>query len=115
MGAGKTTRSKVMASEENTVLISEDDWLSTLYPDEIRTLDDYLIYSSRLKTLIAPHVTDIKVSDDTCLERIARRRIEQPERARLDAPSVFNELNRFSQEPGDLEGLDIQTIEQEGQ
>jgi len=32
MGAGKSTKSKEFASESNAVLLSEDEWLSILYP-----------------------------------------------------------------------------------
>ena len=34
------------AEAENAVLISEDEWLEMLYPEQIRTLDDYLHYSA---------------------------------------------------------------------
>lgn len=59
MGAGKSTRSKQIANERNAVLISEDDWLESLYPGEISTFDDYLLYSKKLKQLIQPHVENI--------------------------------------------------------
>ncbi|MER2496888.1 AAA family ATPase [Vibrio neptunius] len=32
MGAGKSTKSKCVAAENNAVLVSEDDWLSAHYP-----------------------------------------------------------------------------------
>jgi thymidine kinase len=41
MGAGKTTTSKTIAREKNAVLISEDEWLSAHYPNEINSFDDY--------------------------------------------------------------------------
>lgn len=59
MASGKTTLSKKLASNHNAILISEDTWLSKLYPEEIRTFDDYLKYSSRLKTVISPHIQNI--------------------------------------------------------
>lgn len=37
MGAGKSTEAKKIALERNAVLISEDDWLATLYPDQIKS------------------------------------------------------------------------------
>ncbi|NKB33663.1 MAG: AAA family ATPase [Pseudomonadales bacterium] len=149
MGAGKTTESKVLASNENAVLISEDEWLSTLYPDLINTFEGYLHYSSMLKPLAFGHVANIlrtgsnvvmdfaantakqrkwfleiadsadtkahliylKASDEFCLSRIATRSIEQPERAAFDTESVFNEVNKFFQEPNESEGIDIQIRE----
>ena len=56
MGAGKSTRAAQIAEERGAVLISEDDWLSALYPDQIHTFDDFLEHSARLKPLIATHV-----------------------------------------------------------
>lgn len=59
MASGKTTLSKKLASDQNAILISEDVWLSKLYPEEISTFDDYLRYSSRLKPVVLKHVQDI--------------------------------------------------------
>jgi len=59
MGAGKSTYSKKLASELNAVFLSEDDWLSVIYPEEIKNFDDYIKYSSRLKPLIKAHVRRI--------------------------------------------------------
>jgi len=59
MGAGKSTKSKQVSQDRNAVLISEDDWLSTLYPDQITTFEDYLHYSSLLKPLVKAHVVNI--------------------------------------------------------
>lgn len=59
MGAGKSTKSKLIASEKNAVLLSEDDWLSSLYPQQIYTFDNYLKYSARMKPLVKSHVQNI--------------------------------------------------------
>ncbi len=149
MGAGKTTRSENLASEKNAVLISEDEWLSVLYPHQIKTFSDYRHFSAVLRPLVFSHVVNllktgsnvvldfpantvnqrqwfvqlantagaaskllyIRTSDATCLRQIAKRRIEQPGRADFDTEEVFTEVNRFFQEPGEDEGLDIQVIE----
>ena len=63
MGAGKSTYSKKLASELNAVFLSEDDWLSAMYPEEIKGFDDYIKYSSRLKPLLKEHVRRILNSD----------------------------------------------------
>lgn len=34
-------------------------------------------------------------SDEQCLAQIAKRRIEQPERAQFDTESVFNQITRY--------------------
>lgn len=59
MGAGKSTISGVVAAERNAVLISEDEWLSTLYPEQILSFDDYIKFSSQLRPLIRAHVQNI--------------------------------------------------------
>jgi len=56
MGAGKSTYSQKLASETGAILLSEDDWLAALYPDEIKSLSDYQKYSARLKPLLASHL-----------------------------------------------------------
>lgn len=59
MGSGKSTYSKKLANELNAVLLSEDEWLSAIYPEEIKNFDDYIKYSSRLKPLLEGHVRRI--------------------------------------------------------
>ena len=59
MGAGKTTQSKQVAQDRVAVLISEDEWLSTLFPNQITTFADYLHYSSILRPLVKAHVINI--------------------------------------------------------
>ena len=52
MGAGKSTKSSEIAIERNAVLLSEDEWLESIYPNTISSLEDYVQYSNRLK----PHI-----------------------------------------------------------
>ena len=59
MGAGKSTLSREIASREGAILLSEDEWLKNIYPDEIENFEDYIKYSSRLKPLIQKHVQQI--------------------------------------------------------
>jgi predicted kinase len=49
MGAGKTTKSRELAQMRKAVLISEDEWLASLYPNSIHSLDDYRKYAGLLK------------------------------------------------------------------
>ncbi len=59
MGAGKSTESKLVAQQQNAVLLSEDDWLSKLYPNKMASFKDYLNYSAILKPLVKAHVIEI--------------------------------------------------------
>ena len=56
IASGKSTLAERLAARPGTVLISEDHWNSTLFPDEIKTIDDYAKYSSRLRGAMGPHV-----------------------------------------------------------
>ncbi|MCG8416230.1 MAG: ATP-binding protein [Pseudomonadales bacterium] len=151
MGAGKTTQSRLLATEHCAALISEDEWLSRLFPEQIHNFDDYRSYAARLKPLIFDHVKNlletgtnvvldfpantkrqrawfselaqaaqansqlvyIQASDDICLNQIAQRRVEQPERAKFDTEAVFQQVTSFFEEPEDGEGFVIQIIEQD--
>lgn len=59
MGSGKSTKSQEIATEMGAILLSEDEWLSAIYPDEINDFSDYIKYSSRLKNLLKDHVKTI--------------------------------------------------------
>jgi len=59
MGAGKSTKSKQLAKEKNAVLLSEDEWLSSLYPNQITSFEDYLKLSAQLKPMVKKHVQNI--------------------------------------------------------
>ncbi|WP_027967483.1 AAA family ATPase [Halomonas halocynthiae] len=65
MGAGKSTLSARIARERGAVLLSEDDWLSALFPGEINDFNDYISYSSRLKSLLRKHVEQILLAGTT--------------------------------------------------
>jgi len=56
MGSGKSTKAISLAKEYNAILLSEDEWLSAIYPEEIKVFADYIKYSSRLKPLLKKHL-----------------------------------------------------------
>ncbi|EFI68478.1 cell division protein ZipA [Lysinibacillus fusiformis ZC1] len=45
--------------KKNAVLLSEDEWLSSLYPDQITSFEDYLKLSAQLKPMVKKHVQNI--------------------------------------------------------
>ncbi|VEP14740.1 conserved hypothetical protein [Hyella patelloides LEGE 07179] len=59
MGSGKSTKAISLAKEYNAILLSEDEWLSAIYPEEIKVFADYIKYSSRLKPLLKKHVQNL--------------------------------------------------------
>ncbi len=52
MGSGKSTKSREIAQERNAVLLSEDEWLASLYPNKIASLEGYIKYSKQLNPQI---------------------------------------------------------------
>lgn len=59
IASGKSTLAAELAVRPMTVLISEDIWLSRLYPNEIKTLEDYVQRSKCLRDVIERHVADL--------------------------------------------------------
>ncbi|MGO4392434.1 AAA family ATPase [Variovorax sp. M-6] len=62
IGAGKSTLTQRLASEPKTVLISEDDWLARLYPNEIHAIADYVRCAGRLREAMAGHIEALLVA-----------------------------------------------------
>ncbi|QTL48113.1 MULTISPECIES: AAA family ATPase [Priestia] len=59
MGAGKSTKSKQLALDKHAVLLSEDEWISSLYPNQVASFEDYLKFSELLKPFLKKHVQNI--------------------------------------------------------
>lgn len=59
MAAGKTTRARELAARHGAVLLSEDAFLEALYPGEIRSIEDYVRCSRRVRQVLTPHVRDL--------------------------------------------------------
>ena len=59
MGAGKSTLSVKIAEQYNAVLLSEDDWLSQLYPQQVHSFDDYIRLSRQIRPLVRQLVKDM--------------------------------------------------------
>ena len=63
-GAGKSTIAKKIASAEQAILIGEDVLLSRLFGQDMRSFEDYLVFSRRLKTVVEPLVKDMLLADN---------------------------------------------------
>lgn len=59
MGAGKSTYAQQLSEGKKAVLISEDDWLSYLYPNEIQTFDDFVVRHRKLLNALTPHIKQL--------------------------------------------------------
>jgi predicted kinase len=59
IAAGKSTLSRQLATRPRTLLIEMDHWMSTLFPVENRTIEDFTRLSARLREAMGPHVVVI--------------------------------------------------------
>lgn len=68
MGAGKSTYAMSLASK-GYIVISEDKWLQSLYPGEVKNMQDYIKYSRRLKETLKPLIVELLNKDcKVCLD-----------------------------------------------
>ena len=89
MGAGKSTQSKQLVHDRNAVLISEDEWLESLYPGQITTFDDYLKFSGKLKPLVTLHVQNILRTGTNVVMDFPANTVSQ----RKWFKTIFSEIN----------------------
>ncbi len=59
IAAGKSTLARQVMVRESGILIAEDHWLSTLYPGQIRSLDEYVAAVGRWRSAIEGHLIDL--------------------------------------------------------
>jgi predicted kinase len=59
MAAGKSTHARELVRAHQAVLLEEDYFLATLFPDEIHSLADYLKYSARVKDALSEHIVSL--------------------------------------------------------
>lgn len=98
IGSGKSTLAKRIAAESDAVLVSEDVWLDTLWPGEIKSIEDYAARSRRLKAALWPHVRgllrrDVAVVQDFPANTPAQRNAFRDLIAADGAAHVLNYLD----------------------
>ena len=59
IASGKSTLAKSLAFEQAAVLLSEDQWLSRLYPGEIKSVADYVRFAHRIRGVLGPLVINM--------------------------------------------------------
>jgi predicted kinase len=57
MAAGKSTHAIELATMNNAVIFVQDEFLDTLYPGEIRDIQDFAKYSARVREALSLHIT----------------------------------------------------------
>ncbi|MEM8643799.1 MAG: ATP-binding protein [Pseudomonadota bacterium] len=56
IAAGKSTLATSLGQAPHTVIVREDEWLAGLFGDEMKSIEDYVRCSSRLRAVLAPHL-----------------------------------------------------------
>ncbi|WP_456292121.1 AAA family ATPase [Pseudomonas sp. AK106] len=59
IASGKSTLANSLKREHAAILLTEDHWLSRLYPDQIHSVADYVTLSRRLRDVVGPLVIDM--------------------------------------------------------
>lgn len=59
IASGKSTLAARLAAQPKTLLVSEDEWLSRLYPGEIKTVNDYGRCAGRLRDAMGSHLEQL--------------------------------------------------------
>lgn len=57
--SGKSTLAQHLAQKHDAIVLSEDQWLSALFAEELHTLADYVRCTARLRRAVGPHVVDL--------------------------------------------------------
>ena len=56
VASGKSSLAARLGAQPGTVVLSEDDWLQALSGDDMSSLQDFVLFSARLRTAVGPHV-----------------------------------------------------------
>ena len=59
IASGKSTLAANLGRKDNHVTISEDDWLATLFSDQMRSISDYVRCSNKLQHIMGSHVASL--------------------------------------------------------
>lgn len=59
VAAGKSTLAARLGEAPATIVVAQDAWMASLYPEELRSISDYVRLVPRLRTAMGPHVSDL--------------------------------------------------------
>ncbi len=57
--AGKSTLADRLVRSPATVVVREDEWLGTLFGDDMKSVADFVRCSARLRAAMTPHLVDL--------------------------------------------------------
>ena len=56
IASGKTTLTAKLGTLDGTVVIAEDDWLNTLFSNELSSIAKYVFCTSKLRDVMGAHI-----------------------------------------------------------
>lgn len=59
VAAGKSTVAAQLARAPGTIVVAQDPWMAALYPEELRSIADYVRLLPRLRAAMGPHVAGL--------------------------------------------------------
>lgn len=59
IASGKSSLTSELGQVVGTVVISEDEWLSALFAEEMRAISDYVRCTKKLHKIMGPHVASV--------------------------------------------------------
>jgi predicted kinase len=59
IASGKSTLAAELGREAATIKISEDDWLNTLFGEEMKSISDYVRRTTKLRRIMGPQVASV--------------------------------------------------------
>ncbi|VAW82326.1 hypothetical protein MNBD_GAMMA12-943 [hydrothermal vent metagenome] len=74
---GESTLIRSIAISDQAILISEDQWLKSLYNAEIQSITNYSQYSLRLRSIMKSHVQEILKRGNSVVMDFPANTIEQ--------------------------------------
>ena len=77
IASGKSTLCATLGAPTGAIILSEDDWLGALFFDQMKDGADYLRYSTKLRTAMAPHVAALLKAGLTVVLDFAANTIAQ--------------------------------------
>ncbi len=95
IGSGKSTLASKIADDSGAILINEDSWTSTLWPNELQSLEDYREKSARLKKMLWPLLSQILKTGTSLVLDFPANTVSQRRmlKALMDMASVTHTLH----------------------
>jgi len=59
IAAGKSTLTAKLGDADATIVIAEDDWLGSLYADQMTSIQDFVRCSNNLRNAMSPHIVSL--------------------------------------------------------